>query len=398
MKKTFFNMLIGLVLIGIFTSCSKDSNTIEKPLSYFVKAARSADYSKEELEQKVGPSPSTEYLTGTGGDFTFRVQIDAIHYRTKAPGGNPVIASGIISFPRSGNFKGVILAEHYTVTDEKEAPSEVMGSLESFYSFMNYVVITPDYIGLGITKDLPHPYLHAESTGQVSVDMLFAAREYMESLQKPIPKEIYIVGYSEGGASALACQKMAEQRYASKISIKHVIAGGGPYNLASSCDFFIKADQAAYPCSIPLLAIGLNYGDDLKLDFTKIFHGKLLTNYQEWFCGKKYSSFKINHFLNTHTISEFMHPDMFLPEMNPDFLKLYVSFRKNSLINWKPKNPLLLVHGKTDTYVPYLNAQDAYDSFKAQGCPVELSTTKHGHLATVPYFYYKVTEILHKNE
>lgn len=398
MKKTLYNMLICLVLIHIFTSCSKESDTIGKPSSYFVKVTQSKDYSIEELKQTIGPHSAGEFLTGPAANFTLRVQIDAIHYRTKDPGGKPITASGIISFPRSGNFKGVILAEHYTITDEKEAPSEVMYSLESIYSFMDYVVITPDYIGLGETKNLPHPYLHTESAGQVSIDMLFAAREYMESMQKPIPKEIYIVGYSEGGASALACQKITEQRYASEIPIKHVMAGGGPYDLVASCDHFIKQNESAYPCSIPLLVIGLNYGDNLQLDFTRIFHGKLLEDYPEWFGSKKYSSFKINKFMNTQTISEFMHHDMFLPEMNPDFRKLYASFKKNSLVNWKPKNPLLLVHGKTDTYVPFLNAQTAYDSFKAKGCPVELCTTEHGHLATVPYFYYKVTEILLANK
>lgn len=395
MKKINLYFLLYLLLFSSQIACTDEHDVIPvRTELHFINVTQSRTFAEEELQNKlqqsnmVKLSPPSSSIPG--------INVDAIRYHTKDPRGNPVIASGIISYPKNGEFKGVIVGEHYTMAAKRDAPSQAMYTIESFYAFLGYVVISPDYIGLGATADLPQPYLNVKSAGQVSADMLFAAREYMDSIQKPIKKEIYIVGYSEGGAVALSFQKMAEEQYADEIPIKRVIAGGGPYDLTAFFKYCIETDKTGFPCSIPLAVVGLDYGDNLQLDYTKVFQGPLLQHYKEWICSKDYNTTAINKYINSYILSEFMHPDMFKPEMNPEFNKLCDSFKKNSLIDWTPRNPLLLVHGEADTYVPFLNATKAYESFKAKGCPVELVTTKTGHIKTATYFYYLVIKELGK--
>lgn len=391
-----FRLLFILFLLGYLSACTKEElppepEPPEPPIEssgYFESVGATKTYTAQELIEKAFDLDPGESLPIKLPNL--QVKVEEIKYHTTDPQGDKVIASGIISYPVTGGYDEVVLAEHITISADKEAPSNMMCAMESALALFNCFVISPDYIGFGATKDKVHPYLHTENTAQVSIDMLFAVREYMASLEETLPKDIYIVGYSQGGAAALAVQKMIEEKYASDITINKTMAGGGPYDLTAIFDQFTETDYTGYPCSVPMVIIGMDNGDNLQLNYNKVFTGDLLTHYKEWINSKKYTTGAINGKLATNTISHFIHADMFTEKKNSEFTKLYASLAKNSLIDWKPKAPVMLVHGEKDEAVPFVCAQNAFDSFTAKGCHVELTTVPSDHKGSAISFYMKV--------
>ncbi len=389
-------LLFFILLLGLLASCSEDDNDpIPEPpdppieeSQYFESVGNVITYDAKELVEKAFNLTPGEEIPITIPDI--KVKVEEIKYHSVDPKGNPVIASGIISYPSSGNYSKIVLSEHFTIAKNTESPSSQLCTMESALTFFDCLVISPDYLGFGSTKDLRHPYLHIENTARISIDMLFAVREYMEMKEKPLSKNIYIVGYSQGGAASLAIQKMIEEKYTDEITINKTMAGGGPYDLTTMFNRFTSEDYTGYPCSVPMTIIGMDYGENLNLDYSKIFIDPLFSNYNEWINSKEYTTGEINQKLNSNALSTYMHPDIFTEEKNSEFNKIYDALEKNSLIHWTPKAPILMVHGQKDEVVPYFCAQNAYDSFTQKGANVRLIPVDSDHKGTAISFYLLV--------
>ncbi|MDR0536887.1 MAG: lipase family protein [Tannerellaceae bacterium] len=365
--KKIEHLFIQLLSLWLVACTEANKPIVEEQPSFFESIVDSVVYPANEiLVQTLGEGYAklSSALSGRLAD----IRVDVLHYYTLDPEGKRTLASGIVSYPAQGEIDNVVLAEHATVGSSREAPSEAKFVIESILSSLGSLVIVTDYIGYGTTSALPHTYLHVGSTAQASIDMFFAAKEYMKMLGKRLPDEIYVTGYSQGGASALAVQKTVEANHADSVHIKKVIAGGGPYDLLALFDD-VETRKLSQTAFIPMAIIGLNYGDKLGLDFGKLFNEPLLSNYHEWIISKKYTLSEINSFLG----SDFLNSSFFSDETtNPEIAKLRSSLVKNSLTDWTPKAPIRLLHGTKDTTVPFYCSQHAYDSFKAKGCKVDL--------------------------
>lgn len=365
------------------------------PELYFVEKTATKDYNTAQLKAKVEELPFIGQKISNAIPMT-TVRTDAITYNTVTPDGKPVVASGIVVYPLSGPVKGVVAGLHYTITSNAEAPSVAMVAPESLFGLFGYAVIITDYIGFGKTADKVHPYLHVENTGIVEADMVRAATEYMKSIDRELPdNSLYAVGYSQGGASVLAFQKVVERSYPD-IKILHTYSGGGPIDLTSTYNLFIADNYTGYPCSVPYISIGLDYGDNLGLNFGNVFKEPLLSSYPEWYNSKKYNSVQVNEFIGSNIISDFMNEDMFKPERNADLDKLYTSLARNSLLEgWTPRAPISLMHAVSDSYVPFLNSKNAYESYRAKGCNVVLQAMEGDHMdALMPFYFNAIESIL----
>ncbi len=392
--KRFFSRAALLVatLVLVFTSCTAEKIAQLDPPKYFVEKTH---------ESQISTSMMTDWMPALKAMFFLirfpakKLAVDAITYNTVDPFGFPVVASGTITYPLDTDIRGVILSQHFTITSNNEAPSVSMITAESLLGFTAYALVQTDYIGYGATKDMPHPYLHAQSSAQQGVDMLLAAREYMSSIGKDINKPTYAVGYSQGAGAVLAFQKMVEEEYSDIVKLQKVYAGAGIYDLEASFDQYLETDFTGYPCSIPYSILGLNYGDNLGLDLTQLFKEPLLSNYEEWYHSKNYNSSEINRFLGNDTrISSYLQDNMF-DKNNPEVKKLSESFKKNSLIDWTPQTELLLFHSTDDTYVHYANSESAYNTFLSKGCDVELVTTTGDHAESIiPFYFTLIRELL----
>ena len=125
--------------------------------------------------------------------------------------GDTLTLSGKLCVPQDRKPKGIILLPHWTISDADEAPSHKVTG-EAKYFIKDYVLVMPDYIGYGVTGNRMHPYLHGELTARNTVDMMLYCRQILDSMALGIPTDsIFIVGYSQGGATALWTLKLIEE-------------------------------------------------------------------------------------------------------------------------------------------------------------------------------------------
>lgn len=390
-----YRVILFFFIAGL-TACSTGEDDPVGPVDevekgYFIGVTRTANLNRASLVDKLGVEGAESYLSLLPDKA---IRAEAIRYWSKDPEGKPLEVSGIITYPTDGQYKGIVLAQHFTIAADKESPSAVMATIESALALFGYVVVAPDYIGFGATADLPQTYIHAATTGQVGCDMFLAAREYFSTTSHPLGKEVYAVGYSQGGYAALAFQQMAEQQYAGKIAIQQVFAGGGPYVPESMFDSFMEQDLVENPATILLTIVGADYADGLGLDYTKILQEPVLSNYREWCVSKKYTLGQINRLLPSYRLSDWLHPDFFTPETNSEIKKLKASLAANNLTTWHPSAPILFAHGTKDETVPFSNTQMAYDTFRKAGCNVELFTSELDHTGAAIPFYILVMQRL----
>jgi len=312
-----------------------------------------------------------------------KVKIVSIVYNTLDPKGKPILASGAIFYPSADvdyERLGTILGVHYTYGADYEGPSQKMGVTEGLFSLFGYIVVAPDYIGYGASKDQVHPYYDVITTGQACADMLLASKEYFASISRKVSHKVTVMGYSQGGQAALSFLRFVETEplYQDAFVIDQVFAGGGAYDLIKSYDTFVEKDYSSQPVTIPLLVLGLNYGDSLNLDLKQMFAEPLYSNYEEWIITKKYTTDEVTAKMGETKLTRIMAPQAF-DTTNPNTKKFRGALRNNSLIvygkvtNWVPKAKITLLHASDDTIVPYENTDSAYKAFLAAGCNV----TKH---------------------
>lgn len=321
------------------------------------------------------------------------VIVESILYKTTLPNGKSVFASGIIARPKNTTkIKGVVSALHYTYGSQQEALSESFCCPDVSLAFFDYVVIMSDYIGLGSTQYLPQPYMHLENAAKVQLDMVFAAREYLKTLDIDAYVPQYVMGFSQGGAIALAYARAAYRDYPKDFRFIKIFAGSAPTDLMQVMDTYIEDNRVSNPFVIPALVIGMDYAYDLHLDYNNIFRGALLENYQEWICSKKYTAQEVMGFLNTEVFSDLVHPDFFTEDKNPDINKLLDVMKLNSITDgYFPPVSVSLMHGLADHTIPYANTHQFNQYLRALGCDVDVNPTLVGdHRDCGAQFYIAV--------
>ena len=176
----------------------------------------------------------------------------------------PQNVSGLIIVPRDSNgkpltsdkIKGVLLYFHQTITSKGGVPSDFDATdsvnlanaldtdlvLAAVYASQGYVVVAPDYVGQGVNRDVQHPYTAFGITNaQSGIYALKAARQALadQGINLPIPANVYISSFSEGGAYALWASKLMQGQYAevlknSGYKLRRTIGVHGAYDLSDT--------------------------------------------------------------------------------------------------------------------------------------------------------------------
>jgi len=291
--------------------------------------------------------------------------------------GEPIRLSGRVMYPSSGKIRNIILVSHFTITADYECPSNSF-QLEGLLALDGYALIIPDYIGYGSTVDMIHPYLCANLTARNVVDMLEAVVPYLEKTGlTPQDKSLILLGYSQGGATTMAVQRLLERDYADKYTVKRNYAGAGPYDIATTYDTCIKQDKTSIPCAVPMIVMGINEGEGLGLDYSHFFKEPLLSNLDNWIYSKKYTTKQLKTIMGTTSLSDMM-TDMAREKRAPETVKLYTAMMHNSLLTgWTPQAPVYMFHSIDDDTVPYINTQYARMAFT--DCNIEYNVGHYGN-------------------
>ena len=318
-------------------------------------------------------------------------------YKSVDINNDPILLSGKVILPAKGPIKRYILVSHYTIASNREAPSNIF-SLEGLLVKLGYALIIPDYIGYGVTADKVHPYLVMELTARNVLDMYDAVVPFLEKAGcAPEHDDIYLMGYSQGGATTMAVLHEIEHNEI-PIKIRRVFAGGGPYDIKYTYDQFVETNWASYPCAVPIMMQGMVVGNKLDLDMSTMMASNIYENLDEWVNSKLYTSNQINALIGTNVTSNLL-TSIGMDRTSKEVSELYKAMTENSILtySWTPKAPVFIFHSMDDDVVPFENAMRAKSKWK--NANIQYSFGHYGtHQLGCVRFIYTVQTLLQNDE
>ena len=311
--------------------------------------------------------------------------------------GNPITLSGKVLLPADGKIKRCILVSHFTIGSNLEAPSNTF-PLEGVLVKLGYALIVPDYIGYGVTVDKVHPYLVMELTARNVLDMYKAVVPFLEKAgHQPQYDDIYLMGYSQGGATTMAVQHLIEH-HDEEVKIRRVFAGGGPYDVKTTYDRFVETNVASYPCAVPIMMQGMVVGNKLNLDMSELMAPHIYKNLDAWVNSKRYTAKQLNELIGSRVTSDLL-TNKGMDRTSDEVSELYKAMTNNSILSysWVPEAPVFIMHSIDDESVPYDNAVRA--KIKWKGANIQYNLGYYGgHQTTCLRFIFAVQNLLINEE
>ncbi len=316
-----------------------------------------------------------------------------ITYHTTDPKGNPVLASGVVYYPKSGKPKGVIEALPYS-KNKSDCPSNRLTNAEIIQGMAGFIVVAPDLIGFGETAAMPVPFFYHDNVAKVCADMRQAANELVRNeYGRDMPSWTMLSGISLSASGAWALARHYNLHPELGVKVSQIWIAGGAYNPLEVLDHQLASLYTDY-VFLPSSLYSLNYYDELGLDFSKVFKGELASNYEQW-CSGDTNLFDLSDKLGSD-ISQYLNLDFFSPD-NPDYLRLRQSAAKLAVPNdWIPTCTIHIYHGSNDTYVPIESSNKLVEYLKSVGAKVDYVVTESGHVESCLMMGADLLEYLYK--
>lgn len=282
---------------------------------------------------------------------------------------------------------------HPTITHNDGCPSSDNAQLDvvKYMVTEKALVVCPDYLGFGKTSDKTHPYMCSTLTARNVLDAYKAAIKYVKEQGCTISQDYYTisVGYSQGGATALAFSRYVETEATEEdkalVNLSGTLCGAGPYNqntVFKTYEQWCDNDET-YNLDYPIYllsclqghfeAFGETTAKDISLKdcFTDDFWANCTKEggYLDLLAAKEKTVDEMNELLKKDGFKRFYD---IIKGSYADRRKLYWTIQKllnNSNIladGWMPKAPITFYHEKTgcDIVVPYECTQEALTHFR----------------------------------
>ncbi len=325
--------------------------------------------------------------------------------------GKPVTLSARIMWPKWAIFNleeepnNIMLVPHFTIMGEHECPS-YGGCVESLVMSGDRILIIPDYIGYGVTKDRVHPYVNQNVCAQNSIDALRAGYKlFKEKAKVTLHKDwrLYVTGMSQGGGNSLAVHKWLDthDEFAKNWRFEYSYCCAGPYNPQKTIEKYFEQKNLSYPVVLPATVKSMiaSYPDILgkwkEEDFYSKSYLEIKAEVDKMISSKEYTSNEINEVFFKHyphkgeagissgkqvKITDVVSDEL----MNPNS-EIYIALMKcladNDLTTgWTPKHPIYLYHGTADDVVPYENAKAVMNAFPSMASLTDAKGSFNDHL------------------
>ena len=309
-----------------------------------------------------------------------KVHCVALTYRTVDPKGREVIASGLVSFPEDGPWRGTVEMSPYN-REKSLCGTSRLYTTEVLASVLGYVALIPDNIGYGATDSLTIAYQMSRNSALVSAHLREAAKEYLqEHLDRKLPRKTFLFGYSLGAPNALALAYHYADNPESDVRLKAVCLGSGAYDPALALDMILLRGKMSY-LFFPGMVRSLNSWLDTGLDPSQLFYGRVLEDYETIAQGLD-SPLKLAQEYGTD-IHSYMHPNFFNGQESPDMLRLKEALKSLSLLS-ETLHPLpasvevVLRHSAEDDIVPVACTDALFQLLKAPWHQVTYYRDKKG--------------------
>ena len=302
--------------------------------------------------------------------------------------GEEVWLSGWVAVPTASeggacNADHVLFSAHLTQCKNTEVPSQFdpYDGLTFSISGNKPVMIEPDYLGYGITKDREHPYCAPDIMAEESVDLLLAVHDMLRDMHamdcSTGAYPTYGIGYSQGGAVILACQRYVEnsskltEAQRNAIHWVRTCAGAGPYCPLATISHYYFQDKLAMPVAAPLLVMGMVaaypeiFGEIKAEDyFSDAFNAAGIVDKVR---STDYTIEELNEAIKKacgDTMQGLLSEEA--KDVNSDLTQHLLKAMGCSDLtrDWSPKADIWFFHNTDDDVVPYLNTIAAYKGLK----------------------------------
>ena len=334
-------------------------------------------YTEKELKKIWEDNKINEWIVPISNGF----KLYEVIYTTSWHDGNAIKASGLCFIPDNFLEKKPpqMVYHHGTRTLKKTILHlESENAISAGFSADGYLVIMPDYIGLG-KGDKFHLYQNSESEATACIDMLIAVQELNKQLSIKTNEQLFLTGYSQGGHACMATQKKLEAEYTNQFTITASSPMSGAYDM-SGVQATVMTKPYPEPVYLPYLLMGINEVYNIT-DSDKLFRAPYDSLVPILYNGE-YNLQEINAFL-PEIPADVVHPDLLKEyKENPNF-KFNTALKENDLLDWKPETPTRICYCKSDKIVLYENSVVAFKKMKKNGSKkVELckAAKKFGHV------------------
>lgn len=395
MKKIIFSLMSLLLLTGNTIKAQDAEYT--NPYGVRVESVERIQIERNDANTVVTAEGNNKNIHKLAALKWIWVTKHVISYMSLDAKKDSVRLSAAIYIHEDNTYDKMLLNCHPTVTSNFEAPTGAKPVDEDIRRICdeNFLVVCPDYCGYGFSTYKQHPYLIHDVTAKNCIDAAMASLYYIQNQLKIQPIEgrhfsTYIVGYSQGGATALACAKYLESEACpeatkTRLNLKETCCGDGPYSTEATVKKYIKwgkeksaggEDQdLEYPCVLPLIVAAAKeaYGDgcmrtvEIEDYFSEEFKA---TGIIELIKNKDMTTVDLNSEIRSKMKGRLRPVDVFSKLLiNKDTRELntesneYKCLMRAMQINelakgWSPQHPLTFFHLKQDGVVPYANLEE----------------------------------------
>lgn len=306
---------------------------------------------------------------------TYDVATYKMLYTSRGAFGQPDTLSGLVALPLIEDqlLFPLTVYNHGTVTDREAVPSRV-GVVERLlpnaFATSGYVVVAPDYIGLGDSRGF-HPYLHAETEARAGRDMIVATKEWFaggtdgaESSVR-LNDQLFITGYSQGGHAAQALHRDLQLRPDSnQLTVTAATHLSGPYSISEVMRRELFSEN---PSTLPAFVAYtyLSYNrmyelfDSLAEAFVPPYLSVIDSFDRELIDGESFNT-RLTELLNVEENTPFaaIFQDSIREQLRvaAGEAPVVMALRDNDTYEWAPLSPTLIYYCTEDEQVPPGNA------------------------------------------
>ena len=320
---------------------------------------------------------------GRAKGFTpvYSVKTYRLEYLTSDADGLPVLASGLVAVPvkAAGARSPVLSYQHATTFRDAEVPSNnaVASEVSVVLASLGFIVAAPDYVGYGVSKGTPHPYLLGAPSGAAVVDFLTATETWRRANGVIDNGQLFLTGYSEGGYVTMAAHRALQLGNSPHLQrLRLVVAGAGPYDVQATMDGLVDVVRDE------VRVLGALIDPDLLR-----FLGSSLRRQLRDELIKRLLPGDADVVFDTRFLDYFLADDQRAVAL------------QSSVHNWRPTLPVRLFHGRDDKSVPYASSVSALQTMQGLGAGSLVSLTDctavpSSHLGCVPdYLLYLLGQL-----
>ncbi len=365
MKKLFFLSCIALIF-----SCKKNN---QAPINEFSGIDFQDKVTKIEFLGEYSAAEASTFIQLASLPSNVKTicgfKIYRFSYKTLNFDNSEIIVSGLMAIPKTESIKGIVCWNHGTNVERNNAPSKPTNfegiPIASLFAGDGYILMAADYIGLGISNEIP-TYLNTPLTVKTVTDFLAIGSKVLHKLTNGSNNNLFITGFSQGGCVSNGLQRSLEISNQTGLNLRAVASIDGAYNLKDIAIKFAIQTKTLYYLGYIANSYAHMYGQNLntiiKPEYVSIiptlFNGSATVEEIEIALPKEPNQ---------------LYTDQMLTDIENGTSNWFTdALEQNEAYNYKPNNPLRLYYGTNGTDVSPDDAIATYNHMIALDGNVKL--------------------------